>query len=229
MTATMTDRDSNSTATLTMWSILCINIVALLSSIFVATWIVVVVNIYSSDPLERDEVASSYLIWNCLTTIVWLGETIRNLVVYYRPPSLSAASANGNEDNDETSPLLHEEQGNDDDDDDDGQQTTATERRMDMILNNLTKFFLKHSSTLIIIELSLAVYFTMDSIKLITNWRLDREDVEADLVEVSLNVVAYGYISFLTVLELNQIWKSNNTTNGEQHQAQRLSVHSGQL
>ena len=217
-TTTTTDRDST-TATLSLWSILCVNILALLSSIFVATWIVVVVNIYSSDPLERHEVASSYLIWNLLTTLIWLSETIRNLVLYNRSSSSAAmtTSTSGNEDTGETSPLLDEEQDNDDDD----QHTTSTEeRRIDSILNNLTKFFSKHSSILIIIELSLAVYFTMDSIKLITKWRLDKEDIEADLFEVSLNTVAYGYISFLTVLELNQVWKRNNTNDGEQQREQ---------
>ena len=150
MTTTTTDRDPT-TSTHALWSILCINIVALFSSILVATWIVVVVDIYSSDPLERHEAASSYLIWNLLTTIIWLGETIRNLLIYNRSSSSSSAAAtataraNGNEDTGETSPLLHEEQGDDDggggDDDDDQQTTTTAEGRMDMILNNLTEFF----------------------------------------------------------------------------------------
>ena len=48
------------------------------------------------------------------------------------------------------------------------------------------------------IELLLAVYFLLDSMRLLWKWQLQGQDVEAELVEVVINFLAYLYMCWET-------------------------------
>jgi hypothetical protein len=47
----------------------------------------------------------------------------------------------------------------------------------------------------LIVEWSLAIYFTFDAIHLLRKWKLQKEDFDADTIEVFLNTAGFAYIS----------------------------------
>lgn len=49
------------------------------------------------------------------------------------------------------------------------------------------------------VEWTFAVVFTIDSLKLLVKWRLRKQDIEADLIEVLLNIAAFTYITVVTI------------------------------
>lgn len=57
------------------------------------------------------------------------------------------------------------------------------------------------STTALIGELLLAIWFTIDSIRLLFKWKLKKEDIDADMVEVILTTFAYAYMSIVTSRE----------------------------
>jgi hypothetical protein len=62
--------------------------------------------------------------------------------------------------------------------------------RTDESSNNLNL-----SSVALIVEWSLAILFTFDSIHVLIKWKLRKEDIDADMVEVVLNTLGYAYLS----------------------------------
>jgi hypothetical protein len=171
-------------------TLICVNVLALVSSILVAGWIIYA---EEDDPLERPGAASAYLIWNLSTTTIWLVDTSHRVISVYRH---SIYDNNNNNNNNSTS--INE-------DDDDAKNDLGSRTNYMTTRDNLKTFFSDRSSRLLIIELSLAIFFTTDSIDLLSEWRLDKEDIEADLLEVSMEVVSYAYISAVTILELKQV------------------------
>lgn len=54
------------------------------------------------------------------------------------------------------------------------------------------------SSIALIVEWSLAIFFTGASIRTLIKWRLKKGDINAEMIEVVLNTAAYAYISIAT-------------------------------
>jgi hypothetical protein len=53
----------------------------------------------------------------------------------------------------------------------------------------------------LVMEWSFAILFTIDSLKLLIKWKVRKQDIEANLVEVLLNTVAFAYITVITLQE----------------------------
>lgn len=56
----------------------------------------------------------------------------------------------------------------------------------------------------LVVEWTFAVLFTIDSIKLLIKWKVRKQDIEEDLVEVVLNIIAFGYITIATLQDYHE-------------------------
>ena len=56
----------------------------------------------------------------------------------------------------------------------------------------------------LVVEWTFAMLFTIDSIKLLIKWKVKNQDIEEDLVEAVLNIIAFGYITIATLQDYHE-------------------------
>ena len=61
----------------------------------------------------------------------------------------------------------------------------------------------------LVVEWTLAVFFTYDSIRLLIEWKIKKQDVEEDLFEVFLNIFGFAYITVITYREYESVRHQN--------------------
>jgi hypothetical protein len=56
----------------------------------------------------------------------------------------------------------------------------------------------------LVVEWTFALLFAMDSIHLLIQWKVKKQDIEEDLIQVVLSVIAFGYITIATLQDYHE-------------------------